>query len=66
MIHSSHALRCVAARFYDKEDKMATAFENVNFLCFGKWALAYTKERQYNKYINTISRNEIFSTFESG
>ena len=40
-------------------------FENVNFLCFGKWALAYTKEKQYNKR-KAVSRNENYSTFESG
>ena len=54
-----------AAMFADQYRYFA-AFENVNFLCFGKRTLAYTIRSQYNKYINAISRNEIFSTFESG
>ena len=41
------------------------AFENINFLCFGKRTLAYTNDRQYNER-RTVSRNENYSTFESG
>ena len=41
------------------------AFENVNFLCFGKRTLAYTKDKQYNER-RTVSRNKNYSTFESG
>ena len=65
IIHSSHALRCVAACFYSKGDEVIAAFKNVNFLCFGKRTLAYTKERQYNER-KAVSRNENYSTFESG
>ena len=47
------------------QERSSGAFKNKNFLCFGKRALAYTKERQYNK-CKTVSKNEKSSTFESG
>ena len=47
------------------QERSSAAFKNKNFLCFGKRALAYTKERQYNKR-KAVSRNEKSSTFESG
>ena len=48
------------------QERSSGAFKNKNFLCFGKRALAYTKERQYNKYIEAVSRNEKILIFESG